>query len=111
MTGADQRFAAMAERRLRVDFDRINRCALTALPTLLERWLPGGRRKGWEYVALNPTRYDRHLGSFRINMRTGRWADFATGARGDDPISLVACVSSSARRLKKLADMLGIEAR
>jgi len=110
MTGADQRFVAMAESRLRVDFDRINRCALAALPALLERWLPGGRREGWEYVALNPTRHDRHLGSFRINMRTGRWADFATGDRGGDVVSLAAYLSHlrQSDAADKLAGMLGL---
>jgi len=113
MTGADQRFVAIAERRLPVDFDRINRCALAVLPALLERWLRGGRREGREYVALNPTRHDRHLGSFRINMRTGRWADLATGDRGRDPISLAAYLSHLKQReaAEKLADMLGVEAR
>jgi hypothetical protein len=33
-------------------------------------------------------RADRHLGSFKINLRTGRWADFATGDAGGDLISL-----------------------
>jgi len=110
MTGADQRFVAMAERRLRVDFDRINRCALAALPALLERWLPGGRREGREYVALNPTRHDRHLGSFRINMRTGRWADFATGDRGGDVVSLAAYLSHlrQSDAADQLAGMLGL---
>ena len=42
------------------------------------------------YVALNPTRNDRRPGSFKINIRTGRWCDFATGDRGGDPVSLVA---------------------
>jgi hypothetical protein len=100
----------MAERRLRVDFDRINRCALAALPALLERWLPGGRREGREYVALNPTRRDRHPGSFRVNMRTGRWADFATGDRGGDVVSLAAYLShlKQTEAGEKLAGMLGI---
>ena len=30
-----------------------------------------------EYVALNPTRADKRAGSFKINLQTGRWADFA----------------------------------
>ena len=38
--------------------------------------------------AFNPRRADRHLGSFQINVRTGKWADFATGDRGGDLISL-----------------------
>jgi hypothetical protein len=32
--------------------------------------------------------------SFRINMRTGRWADFATQDKGGDVISLYAFLNS-----------------
>jgi hypothetical protein len=42
------------------------------------------------YVALNPTRNDRRPGSFKINIRMGRWCDFAAGDQGGDPVSLVA---------------------
>ena len=110
MMAADQRSVSIAVRRLRVDFDRINRCVLAELQALLERLLPGGRREGREYVALNPTRHDRHLGSFRINMRTGRWADFATGDRGGDIVSLAAYLSHlrQSDAADKLAGMLGL---
>jgi hypothetical protein len=93
-----------------VNFDHINRIALCSLPALLSRWLPGGRREGREYVALNPIRHDRHRGSFRINLNTGRWADFATGDRGGDVISLAAYLShlSQIEAAERLADMLGI---
>jgi hypothetical protein len=73
-----------------IDFDGINRAALAALPGLLARWLPGGRRQGGEYVAVNPRRPDARPGSFKINLRTGRWGDFAIEARGGDPVSLAA---------------------
>jgi hypothetical protein len=53
-----------------VDFARVNRAALAVIPWLLDRWLPGGRAEGTEYVALNPRRRDQRPGSFRINMRT-----------------------------------------
>jgi len=43
---------------------------------------------GSEWVARNPTRADRHPGSFKVNLRSGRWADFATGDAGGDLISL-----------------------
>jgi hypothetical protein len=33
---------------------------------------------------------DQNPGSFSINVRTGRWADFATGDKGGDVISLAA---------------------
>ena len=74
----------------RIDFAAINTAALAALPALLARWLPDGKAVGREYVALNPRRDDRHLGSFRINVTNGKWADFATGDRGGDVVSLAA---------------------
>ena len=57
---------------------------------LLRQWLPGGTLQGNEYVALNPTRNDNRLGSFKCNIRTGRWCDFSTGDAGGDLISLYA---------------------
>jgi hypothetical protein len=57
---------------------------------LCSQLFPNGRRSGREYEALNPKRNDRSLGSFRINLETGRWADFATGDAGGDFVSLVA---------------------
>lgn len=72
------------------DFAVVNRAALLALPDLLARWLPDGRRHGNEWVARNPTRADRRPGSFKVNLLTGRWADFATGDTGGDVIALAA---------------------
>ena len=101
-----------AQNRLRgIDFEAVNRAALAVLPAVLARLIPGGKIVAREYAALNPTRADRHVGSFKVNLRSGRWADFATGDKGGDPVSLVAyleCVSQvdAARRL---ARMLGIE--
>ena len=94
----------------RLDFDRVNRAALAALPAILDRWLPDGRRCGPEYVARNPNRHDRRPGSFKVNMRTGRWADFATGDRGGDPVSLAAYLFqlNQAEAARRLADMLGV---
>ncbi|MGB6660468.1 MAG: hypothetical protein WBE90_15660 [Xanthobacteraceae bacterium] len=97
----------------RVDFEAINRAALPVLPILLARWLPSGRRVGLEYVALNPTRADQHLGSFKIAVsgpRAGKWADFATGDNGGDAISLAAYLFglSQVGAARKIAIMLGI---
>jgi len=90
-----------------LDFAAINRAALRQLPTLLNRWCPGGRIQGREYVVLNPTRTDQRPGSFKIVLsgpRAGCWADFAMGDRGGDPVSLAAYLhgltqSEAARRL------------
>jgi len=95
------------------DFAKINRAALAAFPAVLARILPGGKRVGKEIVALNPRRADRNLGSFKINRYNGRWADFATGDKGGDPVSLVAYVAdvSQVEAARLLARMLGVEAR
>ena len=95
---------------MKIDFDGINRAALAALPVLLQRWLPDGRRRGCEWVARNPTRNDRTLGSFSINMRTGAWADFAVGARGRDVVALYAYLrgisqGAAANELARLLDV------
>jgi hypothetical protein len=96
-----------------VDFAEVNRAALGLLPSLLRRWLPGGRIEGTEYVVLNPRRADKRPGSFKVNMRTGRWADFATGEAGGDPIALAAYLGRyrQIEAARRLAEMLGIEAR
>jgi len=73
-----------------IDFAAINAVCLPRLHSIVPNWLPGGQRRGSEWYALNPTRADRHIGSFSVNMQTGRWGDFATGDAGGDPISLYA---------------------
>ncbi len=96
-----------------VDFEAINRAALSCLPALLRRWLPDGRLLGREYTARNPRRADRHPGSFRINIHSGTWADFATGDKGGDVVSLAAYLSGTgqAEAARSLADMLGVRHR
>jgi hypothetical protein len=72
----------------RPNFRRMRNIVLSLATQLVPRWLPHGRRVGSEWLARNPTRADRNPGSFKINLRTGRWADFATGDAGNDLISL-----------------------
>lgn len=69
-------------------FEEVNGAALVRAEWLVMCWLPDGRRSGSEWLARNPTRADNRIGSFSINLRSGRWADFATDARGGDLISL-----------------------
>ncbi len=96
-----------------IDFAAINSAALPVLPSLLDRWAPGGQTKGREYIVRNPTRKDRNIGSFRINLVTGRWADFATGDAGGDVIALAAYLHnlSQAEAARRIANMLGIAQR
>ena len=96
--------------RGRLDFGAINRAALGNMLPILRRWLPDGRVEGQEFVARNPIRADRHPGSFKINLRTGRWADFATGDVGGDVVSLCAYLAGigQAEAARSLADMLRV---
>lgn len=91
-------------------FQATNVAARVNLLPILQRWLPDGRMHGQEYVARNPKRLDRHPGSFSINLKSGKWADFATGDRGGDPISLAAYLFDlhQAEAARRLADMLGV---
>ena len=94
----------------RVDFTLIAQAALGAVSSLLPEWLPGGRSEGGEYKALNPTRADSKLGSFSVNLNTGRWGDFATGDTGGDLISLYAYLHGldQGAAARELADRLGV---
>lgn len=103
--GKPQRFRNQA-----LSFAAINALALFSFPALLARWLPDGIQRGQEYKARNPRRDDRKAGSFSVNIRTGRWADFATGDKGGDVISLAAYlynISQNEAR-KSIAQMLGV---
>src|SRR5262245_64045174 len=92
------------------DFAKINSAALPVLPALCARWLPGGKRFGREYVARNPTRSDKRAGSFKVNLQSGRWADFATGDKGGDAVSLAAYLFGlhQSEAAHRLAGTLGI---
>lgn len=50
--------------------------------------LPDGHLEGVEWIAKNPTRGDRKEGSFKVNTRTGLWAEFAEGRGGKSLMSL-----------------------
>jgi hypothetical protein len=95
----------------KIDIRRIAHTALLYAEVLVFRWLPQGRREGAEWVAINPTRSDGRKGSFKVNMTSGRWSDFATGDAGGDLVALGAYLF----RLKqgeaavKIAEMLGID--
>lgn len=84
--------------------------AVQSADILVPEWLPEGRRQAAEWVCLNPTRSDRHAGSFSISLIDGRWHDFATGDSGGDLVSLGAYLwnmrQTDAARI--VADRLGL---
>ena len=95
----------------RIAFARIAHAALAHADTLARRWLPSGQREGVEWVSLNPTRTDKRRGSFKVNLRTGRWCDFATGHAGGDLIALAAYLFhlDQVNAARKIAAALGID--
>jgi hypothetical protein len=104
--------SAPAEIRPRlVDFDQVSAAALGCAESVVSALLPDGRREGVEWVARNPLREDRRPGSFKVNLTTGRWSDFARGDRGGDLVSLAAYVTGLSQREAaiRLADSLGID--
>ena len=94
----------------RIDFDRVNAAALANADAVVRGLLPDGRREGAEWVAINPQRPDRRLGSFKVNLNSGKWADFATGDRGGDLVSLAAFVGGVGQReaALRLGHALGV---
>lgn len=93
-----------------VNFREVNALAMSYLPSLLSKWLPDGKAFGHEFTALNPKRNDHKAGSFKVNLVTGRWADFATGERGGDIVSLAAYLAdlSQSDAAKAILRMLGV---
>jgi hypothetical protein len=95
----------------RIDFERVKAAALASADRIVPALLPDGRRAGAEWVARNPLRADRRPGSFKVNLSSGKWGDFATGDRGGDLVSLAAFIASVDQRTAaiSLADALGID--
>jgi len=98
--------------RRSINFRRVADAAAARSEEILRQWLPGGRREALEWCVRNPRRADAKLGSFKVNLKTGLWADFASGDSGRDLVALAAFLfelrqDEAARRV---ADMLGISA-
>jgi hypothetical protein len=79
---------------IRVDFSKalpspeaIEEDALYYADEVLAEIVPGGELQGDEYVVLNPTRDDAELGSFKFNISSSLWGDFATDDHGKGFIS------------------------
>ena len=93
------------------DFALIKRKYRDNSIAVLQQLVGQGRIEGSDYVALNPRRKDCKLGSFRIDINTGRFHDFATGDRGGSVIDLAMFVYNceiveAAQKLKGLFPFL-----
>ena len=94
-------------------FAAVNGAARVNAARVVAAMLPDGRREGREWVARNPRRSDKSPGSFKVNLATGRWADFATGDSGGDLVSLAAYLAgcSQGEAATRLGAALGVEVR
>jgi len=95
-----------------INFQYISMVALKNAIPILERLLPDGKIIGNHWVVRNPKRADRNAGSFKINIRTGIWKDFADDrAKGGDLIALYAYLYdlTQPEAAKDIASMLNIK--
>ncbi len=90
------------------DFDALARVLLSRAGELLPRWLPGGTLRGQEYSCGN-LRGDPG-DSLKVNIQTGKWADFASNEKGGDLTSLYAAIEgvSQGEAAKRLAEEFAI---
>jgi putative DNA primase/helicase len=72
---------------------------------IVQRVAPGGKITAGEYISLNPRRADKTAGSFRINLTTQAWSDFATGDKGGSIVSYATyCMGITDRETFKWLD-------
>lgn len=71
------------------DFKDLAQCALQYSQSIVPELLSGGRIIGQEWVC--GSKFGGPGDSMRVNLNTGKWADFATDERGLDLISLAKC--------------------
>jgi putative DNA primase/helicase len=102
---------ANAVQAARVDFRNVSSAALDALDLIIPKLLPGGYRSGDEWICRNPTRADGRPGSFKVNMRSGVWSDFATGDKGGDAIDLMVYLEGKTKldAARELSTMLNVK--
>lgn len=75
-------------RRPPIDFAALAEALLRQAEQLVPQWLSGGRRRGHEWVCGDLSGAEGS--SCSVNLNTGAWADFASGDKGGDLISLYA---------------------
>lgn len=73
-----------------LDFAGVARAALAQCPGILRQWFPAGVLRGQEFVVGNL--HGDKGESLSINVRSGKWADFASGQKGGDLVSLYAAM-------------------
>lgn len=93
----------------RIDFPALARQLLDAAERLVPQWLTGGNKIGHEWQCGNLAGEPGK--SCSVNLTTGQWADFATGEKGGDLISLYAAIHGvkSGDAAKRLIEELRLD--
>lgn len=73
-----------------INFTALAEALLARADELVAQWLPGGVRRGHEYVCGSLSGGEG--GSCSVNLTNGRWGDFSTDDKGGDLISLYAAI-------------------
>lgn len=73
-----------------VDFERLAAELLARAEELVPAWLPEGKREGHEWAVGNLA--GDAGDSLKVNLHSGKWADFAAGSKGGDLTSLYAAI-------------------
>lgn len=97
-----------------INFTALADALLRDADNLVPRWLPGGERRGHEYVCGSLA--GGKGSSCSINLVSGKWADFASDEKGNDLLSLYAAIhglsqgkaAAEVAREEGLEDVAGI---
>lgn len=90
-----------------INFDALKAALLARSETLVPAWLPGGTRRGHEWVCGS---LDGGAGtSCSVNLISAKWSDFSTGESGGDLIDLYAQIHGLRNELGKAAAQVARE--
>ncbi len=92
-----------------LDFDGLNRALLAKAREILPALLPNGKFRGHEYCCASILGGDGD--SFKVNIETGKWAEFSGDDRGHDLISLYAKINeiSNGEAFRQLSEIYGFD--
>ena len=98
-----------------INFAALADALLQRADTLLPAWLPGGAKRGHEYVCASLS--GGQGSSLSVNITNGRWADFATDEKGRDLVGLYAAINDldmghaavQVARAEGLEDVAGVQ--
>lgn len=88
------------------EVEQLESNAIIFLPTILKRWLPGGRLTNHHWSAPHPKDRSRTLS---VDLSTGAWREFPSGAYGRTVTSFITHLTGLPEQeaLLKLTAMIG----